>query len=240
MASESAVPSKYLRPYAQRSWLGRGWIRLSQQLVGWVIRFWCRVRIDGETHIPLKGGVLLASNHISILDALLIPYAVMETRGMQMVWSPAKEELFRIPVVGRVLLSWGSFPVRRGRGDLSTMRRIMMLLRDHRVMLFPEGTRSPDGCLQKGQRAVGKFIYHARPVVVPTAMSGTNHILPKGAVLPSFRRPITVCFGPPLDLQRYYDQPDSKHTAEAIVEEVMRAIAALQLRIQDEPSAVCE
>jgi 1-acyl-sn-glycerol-3-phosphate acyltransferase len=215
-------------------------MRLSQQLVGWVIRFWCRVRIDGETHIPLKGGVLLASNHISMLDALLIPYAVMETRGMQMVWSPAKEELFRIPVVGRVLLSWGSFPVRRGRGDLSTMRRIMMLLRDHRVMLFPEGTRSSDGCLQKGQRAVGKFIYHARPVVVPTAVSGTNHILPKGAVLPSFRRPITVCFGPPLDLQRYYDQPDSKHTAEAIVEEVMRAIAALQLRIQDEPSAVCE
>jgi 1-acyl-sn-glycerol-3-phosphate acyltransferase len=215
-------------------------MRLSQQLVGWVIRFWCRVRIDGETHIPLKGGVLLASNHISMLDALLIPYAVMETRGMQMVWSPAKEELFRIPVVGRVLLSWGSFPVRRGRGDLSTMRRIMMLLRDHRVMLFPEGTRSPDGCLQKGQRAVVKFIYHARPVVVPTAVSGTNHFLPKGAVLPSFRRPITVCFGPPLDLQRYYDQLDSKHTAEAIVEEVMRAIAALQLRIQDEPSAVCE
>src|SRR5688572_26378493 len=116
MASESAVPSKYLRPYAQRSRFSRGWIRFSQQLVGWVFRFWCRVSIDGEEHIPLKGGVLLASNHISMLDALLIPYAVMETRGMQIVWSPAKEELFRIPVVGRVLLSWGSFPVRRGRG----------------------------------------------------------------------------------------------------------------------------
>lgn len=228
MASESAVPSKYLRPYAERSRLGRWWVRFSQYIVGRIICFWCRVRIDGEAHIPLKGGVLLASNHISMLDALLIPCAVMETRGMQMVWSPAKEELFRIPVVGRVLLSWGSFPVRRGRGDLRTMRRIMTLLCDHRVMLFPEGTRSRDGHLQKGQRTVGKFIYYARPVVIPTAVSGTNHILPKGAWFPSFHRPIAVRFGPPLDLQRYYDQPDSKHTAEAIVQEVMQAIAALQ------------
>ncbi len=192
------------------------------------MRLWCRVRIEGETHIPLKGGVLLASNHISMLDALLIPYAVMETRGMQMVWSPAKEELFRIPVVGRVLLSWGSFPVRRGRGDLRTMRRIITLLRDHRVMLFPEGTRSPDGRLQKGQRTVGKLVYQARPAVVPTVVSGTDRILPKGALLPSCRCRISVRFGSPLDLQRYYDQPDSKQTSEAIVQEVMRAIAALQ------------
>lgn len=228
MASEAAVPSKYLRPYAERPWLGRWWIRFSQRIVGWVICSWCRVRIEGAEHIPLQGGVLLACNHLSMLDALLIPYAVMETRGMQMVWSPAKEELFRIPVVGRVLLSWGSFPVRRGRGDLRSMRRITTLMRDHRVMLFPEGRRSPDGRLQKGQRTVGKLIYHARPVVVPTAVRGTNRILPKGALFPSFRRPVAVRFGPPLDLQHYFQQPDSKHTAEAIVQEVMRAIAALQ------------
>lgn len=236
MASESIVPSTYLRPYAERSWLGRWWIRFSQQTVGRVICFWCRVRIEGAEHIPLKGGVLLASNHLSMLDALLIPYAVMETRGMQMVWSPAKEELFRIPVVGRILLSWGSFPVRRGRGDLRTMRRIMTLMRDHRMMLFPEGTRSPDGRLQQGQRTVGKLIYHARPVVVPTAVSGTHRILLKGALLPSFRRPVAVRFGPPLDLQGYYNQPDSKDTAEAIVKEVMQAIAILQ----DEPAVARE
>lgn len=189
---------------------------------------WCRLRIEGEEHIPLKGGVLLASNHISMLDALLIPYVTMQTRGMQIVWSPAKEELFRIPVVGQVLLSWGSFPVRRGRSDLWTMRRIMTLLRDGRMMLFPEGTRSPDGRLQEGKRTIGKFIYQARPVVIPTAISGTNRVCPKGALWPAFRRPISIRFGPPLDLQRYDDQPDSKQTAEAIVKDVMQAIAALQ------------
>ncbi len=228
MASEPVLPSKYFLPYAERSWLARKWIRLSQQTIGLMFVRWCRLRIEGEAHIPLKGGVLLASNHISMLDALLIPYVTMQTRGMEIVWSPAKEELFRIPIVGQVLLSWGSFPVRRGRSDLRTMRRIMTLMRDGRMMLFPEGTRSPDGRLQEGKRTIGKFIYQARPVVVPTAISGTNRIYPKGATWPSFRRPISVRFGPPLDLQRYFDQSDSKQTAEAIVQEVMQAIAALQ------------
>lgn len=228
MASEPILPSKYFRPYAERSWLARRWIRFSQQIIGLMFVRWCRLRIEGEEHIPLKGGVLLASNHISMLDALLIPYVTMQTRGMQIVWSPAKEELFRIPVVKQVLLSWGSFPVRRGRSDLRTMRRIMTLLHDGRMMLFPEGTRSPDGRLQEGKRTIGKFIYQSRPVVIPTAISGTNHVYPKGARWPAFRRPLSIRFGPPLDLQRHYDQPDSKSTAEAIVKEVMQAIAALQ------------
>jgi 1-acyl-sn-glycerol-3-phosphate acyltransferase len=108
------------------------------------------------------------------------------------------------------------------------MRQINTLLRSGKMMLFPEGTRSPDGTLQPGKRAVGKFIYHAQPVVIPTWVSGTAQILPKGALVPRFHLPVCVRFGPPLDLKRYYDLPDTKQTAEAIVQEVMRAIAALQ------------
>jgi 1-acyl-sn-glycerol-3-phosphate acyltransferase len=196
--------------------------------VGVFFRIWCRLRIEGGEHIPTQGGVLLVSNHLSLLDALLIPYAVMAVQGVQIVWSPAKEELFRLPLIGRILRSWGAFPVRRGRSDLSAMRRIMTLLRQGKMMLFPEGTRSQDGRLGPGKRTVGKFIFHTRPVVIPTAISGTEHILPKGARFPRFRLPIYVRYGAPLDLQRYYTLPDTKQTAEAIVQEVMRAIAALQ------------
>jgi 1-acyl-sn-glycerol-3-phosphate acyltransferase len=191
-------------------------------------RVWCRLRIEGGEHIPTQGGVLLVSNHLSLLDALLIPYVVMAVQGVQIVWSPAKEELFCLPLIGRILLSWGAFPVRRGRSDLPAMRRIMILLRQGKMMLFPEGTRSQDGRLGPGKRTVGKFILHTRPVVIPTAISGTEQILPKGARFPRFRLPICVRYGEPLDLQRYYTLPDTKQTAEAIVQEVMRAIAALQ------------
>jgi 1-acyl-sn-glycerol-3-phosphate acyltransferase len=229
MALDSAVQSsKYFRAYAERGWMERQWIRFSHWTVGLYFRFCCRLRIEGEEHIPAQGGVLLASNHISMLDALLIPYAVMPLKGMQVVWSPAKEELFRIPVLRQILLSWGSFPVRRGRNDLRVMRRIVSLLSTGKMMLFPEGRRSRDGDLQAGNRMVGRFIYRAQPVVVPTVVSGTNHTFPQGAWLPRFGVPMMVRFGPPVDLKRYYDKPDSKQTSEAIIQDVMQAIAALQ------------
>jgi 1-acyl-sn-glycerol-3-phosphate acyltransferase len=229
MALDSAVPSsKYFRAYAERGWIERQWIRFSHAMIGFYCRFCCRLRIEGGEHIPAQGGVLLASNHISMLDALLIPYVVMRLRGMQIVWSPAKEELFRIPILRQILLSWGSFPVRRGRNDLRTMRRIVSLMSTGKMMLFPEGTRSRNGQLQAGNRMVGRFIYRAQPVVVPTVVSGTNHTFPPGAWLPRFGVPIRVRFGPPVDLKRYYDRPDSKQTSEAIIQDVLQPIAALQ------------
>ena len=63
--------------------------------------------------------MLLASNHISLLDPVLISYAVMATQGVQIVWAPAKVELFSVPLLGRLIISLGAFPVRRGRGELA-------------------------------------------------------------------------------------------------------------------------
>ncbi len=220
-------PSKQFRPLPDRPWVAQQWIRLSHTLIGVFFCGWCRTHIAGGEQIPAQGGVLLASNHVSLLDALLVPYAVMAVKGIQIVWAPAKEELFRLPLIGRMLLSWGSFPVRRGRSDLRAMRRIIALLRAEKMVIFPEGTRSRDGRLGPGIRTVGKFIYHARPIVIPTAIRGTERILPTGARMPRMRLPIYIDFGQPLDLQRYYDLPDNKQTAEAIVQEVMGAIAAL-------------
>jgi 1-acyl-sn-glycerol-3-phosphate acyltransferase len=218
----------HFRPWHERPWAARQWLRLSYALVGVFFHGWCRLRIEGGEHIPGQGGVLFVSNHLSLLDALLIPYTVMATQGVQFVWSPAKAELFRIPLVGQVLDSWGAFPVRRGRSDLSAMRQIMTLMQTGKMMLFPEGTRSQDGHLGAGKRAVGKFIHYAQPVVIPTAIRGTERILPKGAYFPRFHLPIWVRYGKPLDLQRYYAFPDTKQTAEGIVQEVMHAIAILQ------------
>ncbi len=232
----TAESSKYFHPFNERSWVERQWIRLSQKAVGLYFRLLFRLTIEGEANIPDEGGVLLASNHVSNLDALLIPYTVMQVQDFQIVWSPAKEELFRIPVLGRILLSWGSFPVRRGRSDLRAIRRIVMLLKSGKMMLFPEGTRSRDGQLRAGNRAVGKFIYHARPVVVPTVVSGTERIFQSGRWFPRLGQRVSVRFGSPLALEPYYELPDSKQTSEAIVKDVMQAIATLQ-QVSAPPSA---
>ncbi len=196
-------------------------------MVGLFLRLTSRLQIVGAEHISPEDGVVLASNHISLLDTLFIPYSIMTIQGVQYIWAPAKAELFSMPIIGRVLASWGAFPVRRGRGDLRAMRRIGEHMRTGKLMLFPEGKRNPDGCLGKGRRMVGKLIYDTRPVVVPAAVWGTNKVWPSGRRLFRFRPSIGIHYGQPLDLQQYYTRPDTKETAEAIVKEVMGAIAML-------------
>ena len=216
-----------LHPLVKHPWIGRLWLRLAYMVVKLFFRLCCHVRIEGSGHIPSQGGVVLVSNHISAFDTLLLPYSVLATQGMQIIWAPAKAELFRTRLIGCLLTSLGVFPVRRGQHDRPAMRRMMAHMRTDKMMLFPEGTRSRDGRLQDGKRTVGKLIYAARPVVIPVAIVGTEGILPH---LKSFfhgRAPVSVHYGKPVDLQRYYALPDTKETAVAIVQEVMSAIASL-------------
>jgi 1-acyl-sn-glycerol-3-phosphate acyltransferase len=185
------------------------------------------VHIEGSDHIPAHGGVVLVSNHISVFDTVLLPFSVLAAQGMQIIWAPAKAELFRSRLLGSLLTSLGVFPVRRGQHDRQAMRRMIAHMRTEKMMLFPEGTRSPDGRLQEGKRAVGKLIYAARPVVIPAAIIGTERIIPHLKALVYGRVPVSVHYGKPVALQHYYAMPDTKATAIAIAQEVMSAIASL-------------
>ena len=80
----------------------------------------------------------------------------------------------------------------------------------------------------RGNRAVGKLIYMARPTVIPTAIIGTDRLLAKGCILPRLFSKLEVRFGAPLDLECYYAAEDTKATAEAITFCVMRSIARLR------------
>jgi 1-acyl-sn-glycerol-3-phosphate acyltransferase len=207
----------------KRAWFGFSWLVLGLFFAGFN-----RLKITGAEHVPPGGGVLLAANHLSIFDTLLIPWANLSKVRLEVVWAPAKAELFAIPVLNRIIASWGAFPVQRGGRDLRAMRRIIDLMRREKVMLFPEGTRSTDGWLGRGNRTVGKLIYLARPIVIPTAILGTERLLAKGRLVPRLFSKIEVRFGPPLDLERYYAAEDTKATAEAIIHVMMRNIARLR------------
>jgi 1-acyl-sn-glycerol-3-phosphate acyltransferase len=198
----------------------RVWVMLTVCLIGFYASVLNRLRISGTDHIPVSGGVLFASNHISGYDTVFLPWAVLRTCPLQMIWAPAKEELFRNPLLGRLFRSWGAFPVRRGR-DLRAGKHLGELLQSDKVMLFPEGTRNRDGVLGKGNRGVGKLIYEHRPAVIPTALQGLNHWK-----IPGFGQPGRIVFGPPLDFSDLYQKEDCKETHLLIVERLMAAIAA--------------
>ena len=203
------------------------WLWFSGRAVGLLLFPFCRLRVHGLEHVPRQGGVVLASNHLSMFDTLIIPYTINRAQGPKPVWAPAKEELFRLPIASFFLHSWGVFPIRRGRNDLRGIRRMLTHMRNGKMMLFPEGTRSRDGHLHEGNRMLGKIIYQAQPVVIPTLIVGTDRVWGASRWWPRWRTPVSLRYGKPVDLQPYYQRPDSKENAEAIVKEIMGAIAAL-------------
>lgn len=201
--------------------LRRVWVTFTVYVVGSYASLLNSLRATGMNNIPNTGGVLIASNHISAFDTVFLPWVVIRRFPLQMLWAPAKEELFRNTLMGWIYSSWGAFPVNRGR-DVRAARRINELLLTEKVMIFPEGTRHKDGVLGKGNRGVGKIIYDVRPTVIPAALSGLNQW-----EFPRFGQKALICFGAPVDFSDLFELEDNKATHQLIVDRVMAAIADL-------------
>lgn len=200
--------------------LRRCWVMVAGCIIACYAHWLNRLKVIGGEHLPEEGGVLLAANHISGYDTVFLPVAVFFQHPFQMVWAPAKEELFENRFIGALYRSWGAFPVKRGR-DVRAGKHLGQLLQTEKVMLFPEGTRHKDGKLGKGNRGVGKLIYEHRPVVIPTALTGINRWR-----FPGFGQRGRIHFGAPVDFSDLLQLDDCKETHLLIVERLMAAIAA--------------
>lgn len=204
-----------------KSFLQKCWVTFSIHVVGFYASTINNFIIKGSENIPAQGGVLLAANHISAYETIFLPWAILRNFPLQMVWAPAKEELFQKPFQRFLYSSWGAFPVRRKR-DVKASRIINDLLASQKVMLFPEGTRNRDGKLGKGNRGVGKIIYDTHVTVVPVALAGLNLWR-----FPGMKQCASVTFGTPLDFSDLYQLEDCKETHNLIVDRLMSRIAEL-------------
>jgi len=173
------------------------WYFWSKTVVTWTLWPAFRVQVEGREFEPRRGGFLVAANHASLLDPLLVGGALHRK-----VYFMARDDLFRIPVLGAWLRSVGVFPVRRGQPDRKALRLSMRLLEQGEgVVVFPEGTRSRDGRLQEPEPGAAMIALRTGATILPAAVIGSHHILPKGAKWPRFGR-VTVRFGPPFAVPR--------------------------------------
>jgi 1-acyl-sn-glycerol-3-phosphate acyltransferase len=180
-----------------------------------------RCRIIGLDNVPRKGGVIIACNHISAFETLIVPSAILRGRLFADILAVAKEELFANPILGLMMDGWGAIPIRRGKGG-GLVAQIAELCRTRTVLIFPEGTRHKDGVMGTANRGVGKIIYEARPTVVPIGVSGLHRwkwlgLGQKGRIV----------YGKPIDFSDLYLLPDVKETHILITDRLMAAIAAL-------------
>lgn len=184
------------------------------------------IRVEGREHLPRTGAVILASNHLSFIDSVVIRLA-----APRHVTFLAKAEYFTGTGLRGRLVRWfftavGSVPVRRGshraaQASLDTAREV---LNGGNVFgIYPEGTRSLDGKLYRGRTGVGWLALTASAPVVPVALAGTERLQPVGKRLPRPAR-VTVRFGPPLT---FTGDPKSARARRAVTDEVMLAIGDL-------------
>ncbi|MGD9115673.1 MAG: lysophospholipid acyltransferase family protein [Dehalococcoidia bacterium] len=194
--------------------------RIGQVFVAAGFRLFTRWRVEGRENIPKEGGLLVVSNHLNFNDPPLLG-ASLNRRIVFM----AKEELFRAPLIGWCLRRLGAFPVRRGRLDRQTIRRVEQVLDEgYALLMFPESTRSPKAQLQPALPGSALFASRHGVPVLPVAISGTEKFRQWFWM---FRRPrITVKIGKPFTLPAS-DAKKSREKLAAHTEFIMRRIAEL-------------
>jgi 1-acyl-sn-glycerol-3-phosphate acyltransferase len=184
-----------------------------------------QLRAYGQRHVPESGGVLLLSNHQSFLDPPLVGVPV----GRWLTYM-ARASLYRNPLFGELIRSFNAFPVRRGAVDRQAMRRAIELLNEgHGVVMFPEGSRTPDGSLQPFKGGFRLLLRRAPVPVVPVAIDGAFDAWPRYRRLPRFGK-VRVMYGPPIPAEALIALSD-----EEAAERVRLAINALQKALERLP-----
>ncbi|MGH2395727.1 MAG: lysophospholipid acyltransferase family protein [bacterium] len=164
-----------------------------------------RYRIEGRSNEPERGPFIAAANHASAIDPPLIGL-VLRHRAVYM----AKVELFSIPILGSWLRSVGSFPVRRGQPDRGAVRHSLKVLADGGVLvMFPEGTRSPDGRLQDPEPGAALLALRTGVPVVPVSVVNSHRAMSKSSRLPGLQQ-VKVIIGRPLPVPKIEGRLDHK------------------------------
>jgi 1-acyl-sn-glycerol-3-phosphate acyltransferase len=192
-----------------------------------LLRLIYRPVVAGLDNVPMEGPIILASNHLSFVDSVVIPLVVPRR-----VTFLAKAEYFEGRGVGGILGAFlsamGHIPVPRSeqRAAVAALDIALRTLQeDHAFAIYPEGTRSEDGKLYRGHTGVGWLALNAGVDVVPVAVRETNRIMPVGARIPRVHRP-GVRFGPPIDHKAFVDMPAARGRR-ALTDEIMQEIQKL-------------
>ncbi len=194
--------------------------RLAQFLSYCYLKYFHRFEVKGLDNVPPKGGFILACNHLSYLDPPAVGCRI--PRNLHYF---ARDSLFFGPL-GLLITKLNSIPVNRDQLDLGTLRKVLSVLKGGEpVLVFPEGTRSPDGTLQKSQKGLGLLVHKSGVPVLPARLHGSFEILGKGKLFPRIGKKLYLNIGSPILSEEL--SFDSNDRYQKISDLVMHAIAGL-------------
>lgn len=198
----------------------RPFYSLAYFLVGIELSFH-KIKIEGRENVP-QGGCLIVSNHVSFMDPTTVGWAVARE-----IHYLARKSLFKPPFWSWFLPICNVLPIDRDANDISGLRRIIRMLKDgHAVLLFPEGTRSPDGTIQSAEPGAGLIAIKAGVPILPVRVFGTFESLSRHTKRLRFH-PIRVVIGQPY-LPTVLEGRREKESFGPAAQEMMDRVAALK------------
>jgi len=198
-----------------------GWWRAGLALVGPVLRLLFDVRLAGIERVPRIGPAILAANHVSALDGIVLAYQVARRRSRPTRYLVAAE-FFDRRFHGFWLRTFKQIPIRRGMSDSGALDEAVATVRSGAVAgIFPEGTVNPDpgGPMLRGRTGVARIALAAGAPVIPVSIWGTQIRWPRTGL--RFGRPlrptVALAFGPPVEPHGDPSSPDDVQAFTALI-----------------------
>lgn len=188
--------------------------KFARILLSIIFRLVFRLDIKGVDNIPEEGRIVLCSNHISLLDPIVLAIAIPRP-----ITFMAKKELFENKILAKLIYSLGSFPVDRQASDLSAIRSALKSLKEEKILgIFPEGTRVQKIDLDNAKPGVSLISIKSKSPVIPVYINSKYKLFSK----------IVIKIGEPIYLDEYYNKKLSVDEHREISKDIMKSIYSLK------------
>ncbi len=186
-----------------------------------IFKIFFRLRVFGRENFPAEGPVIVAPNHVSFLDPVLVGVAAPPKLNYL-----ARDTLFKSRFFARMLYAVDVSPIKRESGDINAFKTALSKLSQRKpILIFPEGTRSIDGNLQEPKTGIGFLQIASGASILPCYVKGSVEAWPRHSKFPRVS-PVSVYFGRPLKFEKI---PGNKKERYAyIAKQTIAAIAKLQ------------
>jgi len=212
--------------------LGSNWpFKVFAKPVIGLLNIWLKRDWHGGENIPKNGPVLIVSNHISYLDALVLAHFLYKNgRAARFL---GKESLFRAPIIGRIISEAGQVPVHRESDGASDAieSAVKLLELGHCVGVYPEGTLTRDENLwpMVAKTGAARIAIKSGAPVIPVAQWGDQNFIPRYSKKIGWykRHKVSMVAGKPIDLSKWHDKADDPAAMKEATAHIMREITKL-------------
>lgn len=188
--------------------------QIAKQLVQFFLYLVFRIQVTGKENIPASGGAILAVNHRSNWDVLVV--GVKCPRKLRFM---AKAEMFSNGLFSWVLSHLGAFPIHRGKGDIGAIKGALTILKqDEMLLMFPEGHRVRDGARVHAKTGVAMLAVRGKVPVIPVSVCGTYRWMSR----------VTLHFGKPVTFEEYYGQKLEPEKLQQLSDGILNTIHSLK------------